>query len=180
MRPIRYRVLLCEQLSSADKLAIAAKVSMMYSGPEAEMHAFRRTKDFKFVNENWQYEILDRMGRVVALKYKGVEVAIFVKRQIIEVEPVFDDPIPEGVIKDPQDAWVRLDLLSVSAKKSSSLIGRQKKSIEEELRFVHRELVLKDELLSNYEDDIKRLRKQVANATKKTEDAKKETQAARA
>jgi hypothetical protein len=168
MKPIRYRVLLCEQLSRADKLTIAAKVSMMYSGPEAEMHAFRKTKDFKFVNENWQYEILDHMGRVVALKYKGVEVAVFVKRQITEVEPVFDDPIPEGVIKDPQDAWVRLDLLGVSARKASSLVGRQKKSIEEELRHVQRELILKDELLSSYEDDIKRLRKQNAELREKT------------
>src|ERR1035437_978991 len=103
MKPIRYRVLLVEQLSQADKLIISAKVSMMYSGPEAEMYSFRRTckqhdeeKSIKFVNENWQYEVLDRMGRVVALKYKGVEVALFVKRQLTEVEPVFDDPIQIG------------------------------------------------------------------------------------
>ena len=165
MKPIRYRVLLAEQLSQADKLMISAKVSMMYSGPEAEMHSFRRTckqhdeeKSIKFVNENWQYEVLDRMGRVVALKYKGVEVALFVKRQLTEAEPVFDDPIPEGIITDPQDAWLRLDVLGLSASKVSSLIGRQKKSLEEELHLAQQELAVKDKLLVAYEEEIKGLK----------------------
>jgi hypothetical protein len=34
---------------------------------------------------------------------------------VTEIEPVFNDPIPEGVITDQQDAWVRLDVLALSA-----------------------------------------------------------------
>jgi len=159
MKPIRYRVLLAEQLSAADKLTVAAKVSTMYSGPEAKSNSYQKAPDHSLVNDNWQFEVLDRLGRVVTIKYRGAEVATFIKRQVTEVELLPGDPIPEGVIKDPLDVWVRVDLLGVSARQIGSRVGKQKKSIEEELRLSQRHVEIQAALLQGLETDIFNLKK---------------------
>ena len=134
MKPIKYRVLVAEQLSKADKVEVASKVAAIYTGPEACESSFHRKNPTQWVNEHWQYEILDRVGRVSVLKYRGAEVALFFKRQIQEFEPLPIDPIPEGIIKDPNDAWQRYDLFGLSARQVSARVGKANRNLEEELR----------------------------------------------
>lgn len=153
MKPIKYRVLLADQMSKSDRTEVAALVTTLYTGPEAKEKSCRLIAPGEWVNQNWQYEILDMRGRVGVLKYKGVEAAVFFQRQIGEVEPLPCDPVPEGVIKDPADAWVRLDLLGLSARQSGGRVGKQKKSAEEMLLLVQKELTVKQQLLDAIETE---------------------------
>jgi hypothetical protein len=161
MKPIRYRVLLVGQMSAKDKAEVTAKAAAMNSGPEAELASFRQTLPGLFVNENWQYEELDQRGRAAVLKYKGIEVALYFKRQVGEVEPLPTDPVPEGVLKDPIDAWVRLDLTGQSARQTAGRVGKQKKSVEEALTLAQQELLVKQALIDRLETDVFQLSKEV-------------------
>ena len=159
MKPIRYRVLLADQMSKADKIAVAAKVSTLYTGPEAKACSYRQIAPGQFENENWQYEIKDYRGQVGVLMYKGVEAAVFYKRQVTEVEPLPVDPVPEGVIRDPDDAWVRLDLLGLSARRAGGRLGKQKRAGDEALTLAEKELAVKEQLLGTIETENFNLRK---------------------
>lgn len=165
MRPIKYRVLLVDQMSKADKIAVAAKVSTLYTGPEAKSSSYRQIAPGQFENENWQYEIKDYQGQVGVLKFKGVEAAVFYKRQVTEIEPLPVDPVPEGVIRDPDDAWVRLDLLGLSARRTGVRLGKQKRAGDEALILAEKELAVKEQLLGTIETENFNLRKDLEKKT---------------
>jgi len=133
----------------------------MFTGPEADMQACRRIKSGQVVNEDWQFECLDRLGRVVVMKYHGIEVALFMKRQITEVEPLPCDPLPEGIIKDPRDAWVRIDLLGASARQVCSRVGREKRELQEQLELTEKQLAIKKQLLDEAEIALRKVRQRV-------------------
>jgi len=158
MKPIKYRVLVAEQLSKADKLEVASKVAAIYTGPEACEASFHRKSATHWVNENWQYECLDRVGRVAVLKYRGAEVALFFKRQIQEFEPLPIDPVPEGIINDPQDAWQRYNLLGLSARQVSGRVGKANRDLEEELRLANEEIKAKQVVVDKVETENFKLR----------------------
>ena len=153
MKPIKYRVLVAEQLSKADKIEVAAKVATIYTGPEAVEASFTRTNPTQWKNEHWQYEVLDKLGRVAVLKFRGAEVALFFKRQIQEFEPLPIDPIPEGIIKDPNDAWCRYDLFGLSARQVSARVGKANRDLEEELRLAEDEIKAKQVLVDKVETE---------------------------
>jgi hypothetical protein len=176
MKPIRYKVLLIDQLSKEDKLTIAAKVTTIFTGPEALANGYKQIAPGKFINEGWQVEIRDNMGHVVVMKYKGVEAALFYKRQTGEVEPLPVDPAPEGVITDPADAWVRLDLLGLSAREAGGRVGKQKKKSDENLLLAEQNLVLKEQLVGLLETEIFNLKKDLE---KKNEEIAKLKKAAK-
>ncbi len=161
MKPIKYRVLVAMQLSKADKLEVAAKVATVYTGQEAIEAAFHRKNPTVWVNENWQYEILDKTGRVGVLKFRGAEVALFFKRQIQEFEPLPIDPIPEGIIKDPEDAWQRYDLFGLSARQVSARVGKTNRDLEEELRLANEELKAKQVVVDKVETENLRLHQEL-------------------
>jgi hypothetical protein len=173
MRPIRYRILLAAQLSQADKLTATAKVATLNTGPEAFKHSFQQIPGTpRWIFENWQFESKDLKGDIWALKFKGAEVCMFYKRQITEVEPLPCDPIPEGVIRDPGDAWVRVDLMGLSARQVSTKVGKEMRSVSEQLALAEKEITAKqavidtletqifqnDKLLLEKDDTIKKLR----------------------
>jgi hypothetical protein len=183
MKPLCYRVLLTDQLSFADKQLIVAKVSAMCSGPEADMGSFQRTKDHRWINEHWQYEVVDDFGRVTVLKYRGVEVALFVKRQVAEIELSAGDPAPERALEDPLDVWMRLDLIGPSARQAMNPIVRQNRELSERLMLVRRELSLKEQLVQAVEGANTELRNKLAGVDaelfKLRDAARKETHQSR-
>jgi hypothetical protein len=161
VKPVKYRVLVAEQLSKADRTVVAAHVATIYNGPEASLAAYHRVTSNTWVNENWQYEILDRLGRVGVLKYRGAEVALLFKRQIQEVEPLPCDPVPEGIIKDPNDAWQRFDLLGASARQVSARVGKTNRDLEQELRLAEEEIKAKQAVIDTTETFNHRLTQSV-------------------
>jgi len=134
-------------------------VATLYTGPEAISHSFTRVEAGKWVHANWQFQYLDLLGRAAVLKFKGAEVALFFKRQIAEVEPLPSDPIPEGVIEDPADIWMRIDLLGMSAKQVTSKVGKDKRDLEQQLVLANQEIAAKQKLLDLQETEIFNLKK---------------------
>lgn len=64
----------------------------------------------------WSMRLVSLVGNydVRSLHFKGSEVAVFWKRQTSEVIPDPSDPVPEGVLENPDDVWIRFDLFSKS------------------------------------------------------------------
>ena len=153
MKPIKYRVLLAEQLSKADKVAVAAELASLKTGDEA--------CNLAKATNLWQCEVKDHLGRVRAMLYRGAEVALFYQRQIATLEPLPQDPVPEGIIDDPKDAWMRIDLLGVSPRNLAARVGKAAKSTENLLDIAMRELKVKDELNELLNHEIFKLNKKL-------------------
>jgi len=88
----------------------------------------------------WSYNKVDLHGRVGILKYKGIEVALFIQRQLTKKRIDTEHPISEVKLKDPKDAWMRFDLFGVSAQQSRrptveliAKLQRQVESLEQKL-----------------------------------------------
>jgi len=110
----KYRVLQVDMLKPADREAAAAIISFVQSDADAYKLAG---------HDGYAYKDLDMRRRVGVVTYKGVEVALLFKREIIEREPGPADPVPENVIKDPAGAWIQVDLLSADAVERRKGIG---------------------------------------------------------
>jgi hypothetical protein len=169
LKPIKYRVLVCRQLSKADKTEVVSKVSTIYSGPEAFANSFQQDKKLIGImhHEHWQYEIKDHLGRIGILKFKGVEVAIYVQRQIAIMEPLPMDPVPEGVIEDPKDAWVRFDLLGAEPKTLAVKMSKVVKQGETLLSLADKELAAKKILIDELQHEVFKLTMKLEKYEKK-------------
>lgn len=66
----------------------------------------------------WSYESVDLHGRIGLLKYKGIEIALFIKRQLSPHRISTETPVSERRLNNPDDAWMRLDLSGLSARQS--------------------------------------------------------------
>jgi len=172
MKPIKYRVLQANLLSKVDKVYVASQVAALNTGPEGGALAHRWlppglvTRPGEVAaSTQWQYEVLDRLGRVGVLKFRGAEVALFFKRQIQEFEPLPIDPIPEGVINDPQDAWQRFDLFGLSGRQVSARVGKTNRDLESEIKLLHLENEAKQKLVDLVETQNLKLTQQIEKQT---------------
>jgi molecular chaperone GrpE len=110
----KYRVLQVDMLKPADREAAAAIISFVQSDSDAYKLAG---------HDGYAYKDLDLRRRVGVVTYKGVEVALLFKREIVEREPGPGDPVPECVIKDPAGAWIQVDLLASDVVEKRKGIG---------------------------------------------------------
>ncbi len=62
-------------------------------------------------HNGFTFEML--VGRFGILKYHGIEVLGLFKRQTATLVPNDADPVPEKLMREPVDAWVRIDLLNL-------------------------------------------------------------------
>lgn len=121
---IKYTELTSSHLSKVDREHVTAILAGLYSGTKTkewvQTLAHERTKAGQ--PSLWFYTIMDMMGgRVGLLKFKGIEVALFFKRQTTELVMQPGSPLPEHPIEDPDDVWQRLDLMGPSARRSRKL-----------------------------------------------------------
>jgi len=103
---IAYKLLPTDALTKDQKEIIDTKVRSIKTGEDAEkiagVDSFGYLKSF-------------HPGVVGILTWRGVEVALFYKRQVISVESEECDPVPAIKIEDPREAWVRLEFLHTRA-----------------------------------------------------------------
>lgn len=154
--PLRFTVLTASQLSDSDKETIRATMLMTVSGPEA------MTLPGK--GNYWACEqISNGYRQTLVLKFKGIEVALFYKRQLTVIEPQSESPgyHPEGVLQDPVEAWQRLDLLGPSAKKQNSVLKSLHDRLAEENRLLAARVESLDAIASISDTNIVGLQKQV-------------------
>jgi hypothetical protein len=166
MIPARYRVLVANMLGPVDQAQALAEARTIITGDEAK--AFQGKIP-------WGCEIPDTKGRIRILRYKGVEVVLYLRREITEVEPFPGDPVPAGLIKDPDDAWVRFELLGPSAKHVAALSTKQRVQLSRDLATTRLELTIKErqfdaletehlktmQTLEKAQDEIKKLKGKV-------------------
>jgi molecular chaperone GrpE len=114
----KYKVLQADMLKQQDKEKAAAVSSFVTSGEEA----------YKLQGQDgFAYRDLDLRGRCGVVCYKGVEVALLFKREVVEREPFVGEPVPERVLSQPSDAWLQINLINTEA-------ATQQKGIGERLR----------------------------------------------
>jgi molecular chaperone GrpE len=112
--PPKYRVLQVDMLKQADREKAATIISFVQSDSDAYKLAG---------HDGFAYKDLDLRRRVGVVTYKGAEVALLFKREVLELEPGPADPVPERTIKDPVGAWIQVDLLNADAVEIRKGIG---------------------------------------------------------
>lgn len=147
---LRYTVLTVSQMSEQDKHMVQASLKTITTGPEAMVLP-------DGVN-GWACVTLDLRGRAFLLSYKGIEVALFYKRQLTEIKLEPGDRFPEGVCQDPNEAWQRLDIIGLSAKKANLVITTQHKRIENENKILSSRTSTQQELIDALEKENKHLK----------------------
>jgi len=135
--PVRYTVLTASQMSSEREEMVTSTLKTVTSGPEA------MTLPEK---PGWATHGIGFDGRVYIVSYLGTEVALFFKRQLTEVVPEPGEKVPEGVLQDPKEAWMRLDLLGRSAEKSHFVLTQQHRRLEEANRLLTSRVQTLDDL----------------------------------
>lgn len=103
-----YKILPTDALPKATKEKIDVIVRGIKTGDEAESIAVNDSND-------WSYLKTFLPGSVGILCYKGIEVALYYKRQLIKIESDACDPFPQGHIQDHREAWVRNEFLHTKA-----------------------------------------------------------------
>ena len=105
-QPIQYKVISSEILAPDDRATILAKLAEFKSGYQARQFANQK---------GFGVEVLDPRGRVVLLKWQGVDVALLYERTISTITgPTarLAKVDAKNYIQDPQDAWVMLNLVT--------------------------------------------------------------------
>lgn len=112
---IQYKTLTVDQMSKEEKLLVLAKVKTLATGKQAA----------QAIGDGWTYSPVDMQGRVGILKRNGVEVALFIQRQLSTMERGVGDPVPESILTEPDEAWQRFDLMGPSAKRANFFLKRE-------------------------------------------------------
>jgi hypothetical protein len=124
---LRYSVLTLTQLSEVDKSLVLSTLKTITTAAQAMtlpaiLHKDGNPKNNKRENldlNGWACTCIDQLGKCYVLSFHGIEVALFYKRQLTTIKLNPGDHHPEGCVQDPEDAWMRLDLLGQSAKRSN-------------------------------------------------------------
>lgn len=131
--PISYRVLMVSQFNKEDQKIIAKGLLLAVTPEKAAQLLPAPSKPTK-----WRLVKNSSVGLcgtfdVQILYYKGLEVAVFWKRQTSEVIPDPGDPVPEGILESQDDVWARMDLIHKSARQLVGVVGEDLKLMKSEL-----------------------------------------------
>lgn len=137
---VRHTVLTIAQLSDDMKDSIQAALKAITTGAEAKTMPLQ---------PGWSCSVLDMRGRVLALSYHGIEVALFFQRQLTEIEPQPGQRIPEGVLQDPQEAWMRLDIFGPSAKRANIVMKHMFEQQKEEIKLKNERIETLEQLVDS-------------------------------
>lgn len=175
---IKYKVLSISQLSKAWIQTIKATVKTVITGDAAKDFVYNTARDLALqgLKSDWAYKVIDNLGHVGVLEYRGIQVALFFKRQVSEIMPVVGEKPPENPITDPDEVWQRLDILGSSAKKANVVLKNYHDQLEEDIAFLERQVTFWKQKHSQTED---KLLKYVQAELFKKEQQKKKEQAER-
>lgn len=149
---ITYPTLSASRVTAAEKEAIRAEIKPITSGEEAERFVFTKVDDQPRYTLGWRMFWLDQLHRAGVLCKNGVEVALFFKRQIVEEEPAPGDPVPEGWLKEPLDAWQRLDLFGKSAREANLFLKKKHEHLNQEVTVLQQRVEASRVLADTSED----------------------------
>jgi hypothetical protein len=131
--PISYRVLMISQFSAIDNKEVSKGLALAITPEKAKELLPRPGKQTKWkLIQNSSVGLCGTYD-VQQLLYKGLEVAVFWKRQTSEVIPDPSDPVPEGILENPDDVWARLDLFHKSARQMVGVVGAELNTLRSEL-----------------------------------------------
>jgi hypothetical protein len=144
---VRYTVLTLSQMDEEMKRHVVSVMKPITTGTQV--------KTLPNGTNGWSVEVLDRLGqgRTLLVAYRGIEVCLFFQRQLTTVDLQPGDHFPEGVVQDPQEAWQRLDLLGLSAKKANLVLASEHSRMEEQIKILKGRIDTLESL--NYELDKK-------------------------
>lgn len=117
--PITYTVLMTTQLTEPDR-KIVTKALVHCTTPN-------KCRELMAKEPGWMYRDISFVQdhKCGLLLYKGLSVALFYHRQVINIEPMPNDPVPSGVLENDEDVWVRLDLFSLSPRQQHQELREQ-------------------------------------------------------
>lgn len=146
--PLTYRVLAVDRLSDKDKRLVTKVLIKVKTDADA--------KKLVGVGSRWGYKPLAyQTDRVGVISYKGIEVAIMFKRVTLIIEPLPEDPIPEGTLENAEDVWQRHDLFGVSVRQQHKIVRTEVESQESESKLLQLELEAKDKIIAGLQKQIK-------------------------
>jgi hypothetical protein len=160
--PLTYTVLMVGQFTVQDEKEIA-KGLVIGTTPEKA----KKLLPTPIKKTKWSLKPLMLVGNYDAhlLQYKGLEVALYFRRQVSIVTPEACDPAPEGVLQNPDDVWARIDLFQKSPRQLVGTVTAELESKDREIIRLNYEIEAKDALLSADEHTMKSLRGQLMEAT---------------
>lgn len=135
--PLTYTVLMVGQFTPEDEKVIAKGLIMATTPTKAK--ALLPTPEKK---TKWSLKPLMLAGNydIHLLLYKGLEVALYFKRQTSVITPDPEDPMPEGHLENSDDVWIRLELFHKSPRQ---LVG----AVRDEIVELNREITRLNTLL---------------------------------
>jgi len=153
---ILYRILPADAFSKEQKEIVDAMVRHIPTGEDAERIAGTNGWGYQKVypTQGGRFDKTTIVpGSVGILSFSGVEVALFYKRLTISVHSEECDPIPPYAIKDPKEAWVRIEFLhsrsSVDRTTWYSERENEYASTIKQLQGLNKGLTLENEILVN-------------------------------
>ena len=156
---LRYSVLMLSQMSPKDKALVEATLKTVTTAPQAMTLPEIRHKDGNLLNnklENlepngWACTCIDQLGHCYVVSYHGFEVAVFYKRQLHVIKLAPGDRHPEGVLQDPEEAWMRMDLFGPSAKRANYVLTSSMNQLRDENKLLSTRIRTLEELNSKLE-----------------------------
>lgn len=145
-----YFVLLAQNLSEKDKHDISTRILQIGNGIDAERIAG---------TDGWGCVKLDTMGRVRIVTYRGAEIALLYKRQVSVVKVEGCDPVPEGALGDPNDVWLRIDLLGTASKEATGQLRHKMINVAGQLELAKKELAVKEKRIEALDSSVRQFAK---------------------
>lgn len=138
MGPRTFRVLTIEQLAEVDKAAVRVQFAKFTSAWDA----FQSHQDKGFAKVS-----ISPSGRVYSLQYRGIEVALLVKRHAYTIELNSMETAPALVLKSEDDDWVMVDLLNVSDSLTEHSFTKSLSSAQSEVKQLRATLTQRESIL---------------------------------
>jgi molecular chaperone GrpE (heat shock protein) len=100
---VAYKVLETDLLRQTDRERAASVALLVTSDDDARKLAG---------HDSFGYKMVDAVGgRAGVITFRGAEIVLLFKRKITEVAVGHADPMPQGTLVEPSDAWIRINLL---------------------------------------------------------------------
>ena len=135
-------------------------------------HSFVISENVKHPFNGWTYEKVDLHGRIGILKFKGVEIFLFIQRQLTKKRIDKDNPFSVRKLTNNDDAWMRLDLTGMSANQVRKPLVEDNRRLEAKVESLTHQLEVKNAIVEQYESREKQREKKKRKAAVRTQDRK--------
>lgn len=153
---LKHTVLTCTQISPSNQEAIEATLKTLSTGAQV--------LSLPDGQNGWSVRILQdfkadgMLGRAYVVNFNGIETALYYRRQLSEIKLLPGDTFPEKTLKDPDDAWVKINLLQErSAKQSNRITTNIQNNIAEENKSLKAQVKVLEELNGSIETSMRKV-----------------------